>query len=116
MSLTVEKSNRNFEDKDGRQVQVNEGICKVRLHGEYIGAVAQTNYYNDCPSRWKVWEWKSKEDEFKFVQHYNCKWYHKFDGVRNSFSLKRDAVKALVEREHRLIARSDYQREITDEA
>jgi len=48
MSLTVEKSNRNFEDKDGRQVQVNEGICKVRLHGEYIGAVAQTNYYNDC--------------------------------------------------------------------
>ena len=66
MSLTIEKSNRNFEDKDGRQVQVNEGICKVRLHGEYIGAVAQTNYYNDSPSRWKVWEWKSKEDEFKF--------------------------------------------------
>ena len=99
MTITVEKSNRNFEDKDGRQVQVNEGICKVRLNNNYIGAVAQTNYYNDSASRWIVWEWKTNDS--KFVQNYNTKWNSKSDTGRriNSFDLKRDAVKALVKRE-----------------
>ena len=98
MTITVERSNRNFEDKDGRQVQVNEGICKVRLNNKYIGAVAQTNYYNDMTSRWIVWEWK--KDNSKFEQHYSCRWYSKFAGKHNSFDLKRDAVKALVSYEN----------------
>jgi len=107
MSYTVEKSNRNFEDKDGRQVQVNEGVCKVRLDGEYIGAVAQTNYYNDMASRWIVWEWKS--DNSKFVQNYNCKWIANSSQVRrNSFDLKRDAVKALIEREQERLTNKGF--------
>ena len=108
MTITVEKSNRNFEDKDGRQVQVNEGICKVRLHDVYIGAVAQTNYYNDSASRWIVWEWKSNNS--KFVQNYNTNWNRKSDigRRRNSFDLKRDAVKALVDREQERLTNKGF--------
>ena len=100
MKIKVEKSDRNYIDKDGRQIQCNEGICKVHLNDKYIGAVSQTNYYNDSASRWIVWEWQTKGN-FKFVQNYNTKWNSKSDigRRRNSFDLKRDAVEALVNRE-----------------
>ncbi len=108
MKIKVEKSDRNYIDKDGRQIQCNEGICKVRIDDIYIGAVSQTNYYNDSASRWIVWEWKSNNS--KFVQNYNTQWNLKSDigRRRNSFDLKRDAVKALVAREQKRLTNKGF--------
>ena len=58
-------------------------------------------------SRWIVWEWK--KDHSKFVQNYNCKWIANSSQVRrNSFDLKRDAVKALIEREQERLTNKGF--------
>ena len=108
MKIKVEKSDRNYIDKDGRQIQCNEGICKVHLDNKYIGAVSQTNYYNDSASRWIVWEWLSNNS--KFVQDYNTKWNSNSDigRRRNSFDLKRDAVEALVKCEQERLTNKGF--------
>ena len=116
MKIKVEKSDRNYIDKDGRQIQCNEGICKVRLDNIYIGAVSQTNYYNDSASRWIVWEWKKYTSNkggnlhYIFEQNYNSECNRKSDIGRrkNSFDLKRDAVKALVEREQERLTNKGF--------
>ena len=113
--VKIEKVNRNYENKDGtRNYGANESVCRVCLDGEYIGSVHLTNYSNDSTSRWIVWEWKDASDkDDTFIQHFNCRWFGKFDGLRNSFDCKKDAVEALVARERRLIKHSDYHRELT---
>ena len=84
LMVEIEKVNRNYENKDGtRNYCANEGVSRVRHDGEYIGSVYLTNYSNDSTSRWIVWEWKDASDkDDTFIQHFNCRWFGKFEGLR----------------------------------